>query len=214
MTTDRTATPPVRQRDPLALRMLIDVLALERRPWPETRPAYAAALLALGTRLDRVEARAEWYRWAVVEFGGLLMHRRALVRECRADALADITAEIAGTVLRFRSGLDDARRPNLRSMIRASIIWRAGDTIESHHERHARRAVPELRDDDRRAVGDPETAALAREAIDGLDRDNPAHRALMMVGIGFSVAEAARATGASRQQIYRAREGLTRQRPE
>ena len=71
------------------------------------------------------------------------------VRECRADALADLITELPGTLLRIRAGLDDGKRPHLASMLRAAFLWRSTDLLESVHLRHARRTMPELRDDDR-----------------------------------------------------------------
>ncbi len=208
MTTGPKSTPPVRQRDPTARRMLADVLALEGSRWPETRPAYAAALLRLATRCERIEARAEMYQWATVEFGGLLNQRSERVSECRADALADVVAEIAGTLLRFRSGLDDARWPNLTSMLRAAMLWTSTDIYRIRYERHTSRTAPELRDGDRPAVGRPDARTLANEVLALLADDARTSKALRLVGLGYSVAEAARRTGASRQQIYRARDEL------
>jgi len=211
MTTGPKSTPPVRQRDPTARRMLAGVLALEGSHWPETRPAYAAALLALATRCEQVEARAEMYRWGLAEFRGYLLDRSDRVSECRVDALADMATGIAGMLLRLRSGLNDDRRPNLASMLRKALIWIAKDIYRSRYERHASRTAPELRDNERPAVGRTDSRTLANEVL-ALLADEPGatrtSKSLRMVGLGYSIAEAARRTGASRQQIYRARDEL------
>lgn len=208
MTTGPKSTPSVRQRDPIARRLLTAALDLERAPWPAARSAYAAALLEFATRCERTDARAEVYRWAVAEFAAYFQHRSERVRACRVDALADLIAELAGTIARFRAGLDDSKRPHLVSMLRAAFLWRSTDLLESLHLRHARRLMPALRDDDRPTAGGPETTAMAREVLTLLDPADPNARALLLVGAGESVAEAARRTGLSRQQIYRVRARL------
>lgn len=208
MTTAPKSTPPVRQRDPTARRLLAVLLDLERAPWPAARSAYAAALLAFATRCERTDARADMYRWAVAEFAGYLQHRNAQVRECRIDALADLSTELPGTLLRFRAGLDDSKRPHLTSMLRAAFLWRSTDLLESLHLRHTRRTMPELRDDDRPTPGGPGTVTMAREVLALLDPADPHAHGLLRVAAGDSIAEAARRTGLSRQQIYRARARL------
>lgn len=208
MTTGSKPPPRSRQRDPAA-RRLFDVLRwLERHPWPATRRAYSATLIALANRCEQPAARSEMYGWALREFGGYLMHRNALVRECRADALADTFAALPGTLLRFRAGLDDMKRPHLVSMLKAAFVWRSTDILESTHHRHQRRTAPELRNDDRPAVGRADFTVEANEVLALLSGSVPTARALRLVGLGYSVAEAARRTGASRQQIYRARVSL------
>lgn len=197
----------MQRTDPIARRLLDNVLALERRPWPETRSAYADALLALGTQCERTEARAELHRWAMTTLGELLQHPNETMRECRVDAMADMVATLPGILFRFRSGLTDHRRPNATSMLRAWLIWRSGDIFESTHARHRRRwSSPDGRH--RVASDNPEMSTLAREVIDRLDRDKPTHQALMLVGLGESVAEAARRMGVSRQSTYRAWDDL------
>ena len=52
------------------------------------------------------------------------------------------------------------------------------------------------------------TVALAREVCARLAAGGAPERALLLIGQGESVAGAARRTGASRQQVYRARERL------
>jgi len=58
-------------------------------------------------------------------------------------------------------------------------------------------------------LASPETAAGAREVVRLLHRErDAASRGLLLHGLGETIAEAARRTGASRQQIYRCRERL------
>lgn len=208
MTIGPKSAPPARQRDPTARRMLADLLALEGSPWPEARPEYADALLAFATRCERIEAQAEMYRWARRELGGYLVHRDPRVRECRADALADAVATLPGLLLRFRAGLDDHRRPNLVSMLRAALLWASNDMLESRYRRHDRRERPARLDHEQAAVGRPDATLLIREVRDLLAGGARTSIALWLIGLGHAVAEAARQTGASRQAIYRARDAL------
>ncbi|MEZ4436244.1 MAG: helix-turn-helix domain-containing protein [bacterium] len=196
-----------RQRDPEARRLLAELEHLESAPWPATLDAYAAALLALGQRCERTHGMAEFHRWATARLAGLLNGRSAAWREWRADALADVTATIAGTLWAFRAGLHVSRRPNLLSMVRAAVIWRANDIAESLHHRHQRRrGVAEV--EHASAPADAFTTTFAREVCARLAAGAASDRALLLIGQGESIAEAARRTGASRQQVYRAREKL------
>ena len=103
---------------------------------------------------------------------------------------------------------------NLLSMLRAAVIWRANDIAESTHRRHARREVLSDGEGVARSVdfATPATAldeVQAREVCALLAADFSApSRALLLIGQGDSISEAARRTGASRQQVYRARELL------
>ena len=196
-----------RQHDPEARRLLAELEDLESAPWPATLDTYAAALLALGQRCEQAPGMAEFHRWSAARLSGLLNGRSPEWREWRADALADVTATIAGTLWAFRAGLDARRRPNLLSMVRAAVIWRANDIAESLNHRHQRRrGVAEV--EHATAPADAFTVAFAREVCARLAAGAAPDRALLMIGEGDSIAEAARRTGASRQQVYRARERL------
>ena len=200
-------TPTHRQHDPEARRLLTELENLESAPWPASFDAYAAALLALGQRCERTDGMAELHRWATMRLAGLLNGRSAAWREWRADALADVTATIAGTLWAFRAGLDARRRPNLLSMVRAAVIWRANDLAESLHHRHMRRRGA-VAVEHASAPGDAFTATFARTLCAQLAAGSAPDRALLLIGQGDSIAGAARRTGASRQQVYRARERL------
>ncbi|MEZ4437373.1 MAG: helix-turn-helix domain-containing protein [bacterium] len=196
-----------RQDDPEARRLLGEVERLESAPWPAALGDYGAALLALGERCERTSGMAEFHRWSAARLAGLLNGRSARWREWRADALADVTATIAGTLWAFRAGLDARRRPNLLSMVRAAVIWRANDIAESLHHRHERRRGSAV-GAERGAAADAFTVAFARGVCARLAAGPAPERALLLIGAGESIAEAARRTGASRQQVYRARERL------
>ncbi|MCA9608524.1 MAG: helix-turn-helix domain-containing protein [Myxococcales bacterium] len=197
-----------RQHDPEARRLLVELERLESSPWPATLDAYAAALLALGQRCEQPQGMAEFHRWSTARLAGLLNGRAPAWREWRSDALADVTATIAGTLWAFRAGLDARRRPNLLSMVRAAVIWRANDIAESLHHRHQRRRGRPAALEETASSADAFTVAFAREVCAQLAAGPAPEHALLLIGQGESIAEAARRTGASRQQVYRARERL------
>lgn len=208
MTTDRRATPLVRQHDPCAQRMLDALLRLERSPWPAAMQAYGSTLVALSVWCERHrEAKGEVYHWAMREIGGVLAVRGDARRACLTDALHEAVARVPGLLLRFRAGLTARKTPNLRSMLAAWVRWRGKDLLRSTWGRHADRGAAYVWDG-QVDPGRSDTSTLAHEVLALLDRDNPAHQALMLVGLGESMAEAARRTGASRQQVYRARDAL------
>jgi len=200
----------MRERDPTARRLLAEVLRLEEQTWPTVRSRYSTTLIALADRCAPKSGKAEVYRWAMRHIGGVLVERGERRRECLTDALHEAVALSPSILLQFRAGLDVGRRPNIRSMLAAWINWRGGDFFESRYRRHQRHAeavftrcpLPD-------AYASPEAGTSAREMIHRLWPDgDPASRGLLLHGAGHSIAEAARRTGASRQQIYRRRERL------
>lgn len=193
----------MRPTDPTAERLLRVVLCLESAPWPAALSAYDAGLLALTIRCEGPAAKAEVYRWFMREVGGALVVRGDERRARRVDAFHDAIATIDSLLLRFRAGLDPERRPNLRSMLVKWIEWRAKDHLRSDARHTSRRAA--YADDARAAPGNPYFAVRVAEVLALLDGAEPVDRALRLVGLGHTVSEAARLTGASRQQIYRAR---------
>lgn len=196
-----------RESDPEARRLLAEIERLEAEPWPDALDDYAAALLELGARCEQPAGTAEVYRWSARRLGALLNNGSPARRQLRADAHADIAATLPGTLWRCRAGLDPRRRPNLVSVLRAAVIWRANDIAESMHGRHARR-----QGDTPRPVGVARGSAFntvhAHEVCRRLAAGDASSRALLLVARGESIAEAARRLGVSRQQIYRARELL------
>lgn len=200
--------PTARQStDLVAERLLLTVLRLESAPWPAALRAYGAALLALAIRCERPSAKAEVYRWFLREAGGALRDRHESRRECLRDAFHDTIARMPGILMRCRAALDPARRPNLRSMLVAAIRWRANGLHRSVHGRHDTRRAPYI-GDDRRAAGTPDLVVEMREVLALVSGADPRYRALLLVGAGHTVAEAARLTGVSRQTIYRMRDLL------
>lgn len=199
----------MREHDPAARALLAELLRLEAQRWPAVRPAYSAVLLTLADRCSTKPAKAEVYRWALRHIGGVLVDRDARWRECLVDGFHEAVALAPSILLRFRAGLDRSRRPNLRSMLAAWIHWRARDFFRSRHDRYARRIqVMTARGLPRQEVASPWATAVARQMIERLADEGLPSRGLLLHGVGYSVAEAARRTGASRQQIYRRRARL------
>lgn len=196
----------MRPTDPAAERMLGVVLRLESAPWPGAQSAYGANLLALSTRCERPAAKAEIYRWFMREGGGALVSRHEERRADLRDAFHEMVAKIPWILLHFRAGLDADRRPNLKSMLVRWIGWRANGLYKSR-QRHASRRAP-YRLSDQLAPGGPDIAAQLGEVLALLDGADPVIRALRLVGLGHTIAGAARLTGVSRQKIYRARSAL------
>lgn len=181
---------------------------MESADWPKAMAAYGASLLALSVRCEQPSAKAEVYRWFMREAGGSLTafgdDRRAGLR----DAFHEMVARIPGLLLRFRAGLGSERSPNLKSMLVCWIRWRASE-LEASRRRYTSRAVP-VQLNDRAAPGRPDLTVHLAEVLALLDGADPTARALRLVGLGHTIAAAARLTGVSRQQIYRAREVLTK----
>lgn len=196
-----------------AVALIDEIERLEAGAWPAGMEAYRAALLALAVRCEvRPGAVAEVYRWAQRQVGGFLRAADPRLAECRADALVDAALGAMGLLLRWRAGVHASRRPNLGSMLRYRVRARGSDLFRSRHGRHhgaRRRRVSAAALDGVGAVtADPARVAFAAEVVALLDGEEPARRALLLVGAGVPIAEAARRTGASRQQVYRCREVL------
>lgn len=188
-----------REVDPEARRLLARAAEVERGPWPAGLAEYAATLTALSIRCEAKAGMAELLRW----IGRVTVHPSWA--ECHDDALHDVVVRAAGQLGRFRARLDPARRPNLRSMLARAVAWQARTLHTSHHGRHAAHRDHSIHFDRLGRIAgphDPEFEAAAREIWGLLDAAVPVDRALMLVGLGCSVAEAARTTGASRTRIY------------
>lgn len=202
----RATRRDMRPTDRVAERLLRVVLRLERAPWPGAQSAYAAALLALATRCHLPVAKAEVYRWFVCQAGGSLVAVGHGRRERLRDAFHDAVARLPEVLLRFRAGLDSGRRPNVRSMLVKWIYWRAGDLYSAEQRHDARKAIEQV--EDQPAPERTDATVELGEVLALLDGADPRQRALRLVALGHSVAHAARLTGASRQQVYRARDAL------
>lgn len=184
------------------------LVRLERAPWPPARPAYAAMLTALAIRTEvRSATVAEVYRWLSDGLGPLLAAGSGEVRRARREALTMVAVETAGLLHRFRASLDLAKRPNLLSMLSFQVRRRARDLLVVERRYHDR--FGGSWDWTPPAVGAwAEQMTFAAELVDILDTGEPVDCALLLVAQGYSIAAAARKTGASRQAIYRRRERL------
>jgi len=192
--------------DPLGSLLAIE----DSGPWPASRAKYQALLrgVAAGLRLRDERMRLQIYSWLGEELGGLLMCRDPRERRAREQALEDIALEDDTADALEWAAHRVGDRPNLLSFLRAKIIWRANDKLESLHHRHARRLqlVPDLTAIDCKLVARPHRASERRLVLEqllaGFEMTDVERRALGLVAQS-SVAEAARRTGRSRQQIYR-----------
>lgn len=202
-----------REQDPVARRMLATVQRLEAAPWPAAKQAYRAMLVALASRCEDPAAKSEVYRWFKRAAGGSLVVHGPDHRDCLRDAFHEAVARIPGLLLQFRAGLTNDRRPNIQSMLVAWIRWRANDLYRSLYLRHRGRqsqgvdAMTHLAS--LPAYDNPEIAVIAADICGLLVSDgSPPSHALLIVAQEYTIAEAARLTGASRQQIYRERQRL------
>lgn len=196
-----------READPRTRRLLTEALRLEGEPWPEVIEIYRATLFALALRCEFPPGQAEFYRWGRHVAHRLLTagRRRA---EYRHDALADIATRAFTRVLMWRAGVDHRRLPDIRSLLRRGIYWRAKDLARSTERRHWRnRALADV--SSLPAADSPHQSAVARSTIERLARDDsPPARALLLIASGETLASATRLTGASRSRIQRFREQL------
>lgn len=197
-----------REVDPEARRLLAELDRIEAGPWPAGLPDYAEALLALAVRCEAKVGKAEVYRWMLRELAGVIHARDGRWADARLDAVAVMATTSDGLLLRWRSTLDAARRPNLRSMAGALLGWRGNEIWTSRSARHAQRELPWQADLVVPIGARQETRVVAAEVCDVLEAGGPPERALLRLALGDSIAEAARRTGASRQQVYRARRRL------
>ncbi|MCB9553513.1 MAG: hypothetical protein H6705_16850 [Myxococcales bacterium] len=187
--------------------------------WPETMDEYAASVRALAAELRQSDPRRRQAAWQPLhdmlarELAPLLHPRGAAERQARRDAWNEMICDVPG----LASALDDAvakfraeREPNFISLFRARLIWKANDIIESEVRRHDRRV---------RSVADPhalrgqttaaqpsgcERRVLAQQIYaEFARRDAVSGRVFRLLMDDLPIAEIARRTGRSRQQIYR-----------
>jgi hypothetical protein len=164
--------------------------------------AYARALQALAEALAGADDGARGaadalHRWV----------EPATADGALADAAGDVFGDPAGLgrlLRRAAERIDGATRPNLRSMLRAKVIWRARDLERARRARAGREApmsaAPQAgRDPQARFV-----AALVVDRVVARFGDDPQLGPVLAALLGGStVAEAARKAGISRPAVYR-----------
>lgn len=191
---------------------IAELLAIEHAgTWPAGLPAYRRGLDALAEALGRQDPIVRWsvYCWLEAELGGLLHHRSALLRQVRREALEDVVLDgelIADKLTQAAERLCPARQPNILSFMRAMVIWRANDIVRWRHRRHDERLQFQAAPVDTRIPSSWSRAIHATtlgQLLAGFDFTRAEAKVIDLLADGESVAEAARRTGRSRQQIYR-----------
>lgn len=196
-----------------------ELLAIEaRRDWPAGYAGYRDALEALALALEKQDPGVRWdlYAWLVSELGGLLQCRDERERRARREAIEDVAFDyemMVPKLMRAAGRLKPARRPNLLSWLRATVLWRASDTIESLDRRHDRRLVlAPIKPLTELSLLDPrcghswrrlQHATELAQLLGSFDLTPVEMDAMRLLAYDSSIAEAARETGRSRQQIYR-----------
>lgn len=217
--TNRTAPKVELLRSPGS--PLHTLLAIESSgDWPARLPDYRRELLRYvaalrGDAAERAACQDELKALLEDELGGLLASRDIAERSARRDAFNEMVADtdaLAEAMELAAHRLSPARAPNMISFLRAKLIWRANDILESDTRRHSRRVTSaadplSLATLDQRTVHEaPRTTRriLLRQILETFaDGDPTGARILEGLMEGESIAELARRTGRSRQQIYR-----------
>lgn len=200
------------------LQSLLDIEATGQWPGALVRyqrelESYVAALRGAAT--DRRRCQLELKSLLEAELGGLLVCRDPAERSARVDAfnlLVSDTEALAEAMELASTRLSRKRRPNMISFLRAKLIWKANDILESETRRHRRRVVAsaspfDQAPDEVRVVRESRQTrdrVLIRQVLDSFEEIEPmSGRILSGLMEGESIAELARRTGRSRQQIYR-----------
>lgn len=110
----------MRRFDEAVLSGLDGLIGLESAEWPVSRSAYEECLLAVAIDCESQAGQASVYMWLTRPEAGLLPWY-ADRSEVWIDAVHDAVTRASGLLLRFRAGLDDRVRPNLRSMMRRTL---------------------------------------------------------------------------------------------
>lgn len=200
---------------PLAI--LTDIEA--RKAWPECLELYRETMLSIARDLRsdgprREERRLELQVLLERELQALLMCRQENERRARRDALNELVSDVMGLAesLEAASGkLTEHRAPNFVSFFKAKLIWKANDVLESEYRRHERRVYPvadpySLRPIESQSVPGArrnERRVLVREIFATFGGDPTDSAVLVGLMQDVPIAEIARRTGRSRQQIYR-----------
>ncbi|MEZ4436623.1 MAG: hypothetical protein R3F65_29840 [bacterium] len=200
---------------PLAI--LTDIEA--RRAWPECLELYRETMLSMARDLRsdgprREQRRHELHVLLEHELHALLMCRAESDRRARRDAFNELVSDVEGLAESLEAAsrkLTARRPPNFVSFFKAKLIWKANDVLESEYRRHERRVYP---------VADPlslrpielqslpgarrnERRVLVREIFETFGSDPIDAAVLVGLMQDVPIAEIARRTGRSRQQIYR-----------
>ena len=155
-----------------------------------------------------------FYKWMCKEYAAYLFNRSERVMETRLAALHFMVSH-RGFLFQGLSMVGsrwDHKRPNLISFLRAKLVWRASGIQESDFSRHERRmrlspdphALLPVEDRSLPGARASEEHTLVRQIIETFGPENPAFITIFNgIMADLSVAELARQTGLSRQQIYR-----------
>lgn len=188
--------------------------------WPDELERYRYIMSQLASELEGPEPMrgvrlVEMRTLLERELGALLQTRDEQERVARRDAFNEIVSDAEGlseALDQAASRLTPDKAPNLISFFRAKLIWKANDILESEIRRHARRvkAVPDphvLRPVEQRIVPGArhtQRRILIQQVMQAFGEADPVNGTIL-AGLmeGESIAELARRTGRSRQQIYR-----------
>lgn len=201
-----------------ALALLTDLE--DNHPWPGSIEPYRETMLLIARDLRSEGPRREYRRREMQdmlarELQALLLSRDENERSARRDAFNEIVSDTLGLAeaLEAASGkLSVERAPNFVSFFKAKLIWKANDILESEYRRHERRVRPVadphlLRPIEQRTLPGArpnERRVLVRQIMETFAREDPVN-ATILTGLmaDTPIAELARRTGRSRQQIYR-----------
>lgn len=188
----------------------------------EAARRYARALRALADALRdrrcRERTQEELIRWLLQAVGLEALEdvvgRRTAWEEAQWDAVVDLVADATALAdfleqVAERLGASRPRNLNLRSLLRARVVWRARDKLRRREALQKRRAESARGDEQARVASRGEqqrwVAALVVQRVARRAEEEDAEMVEALAGLleGRSVSEVSRRTGLSRQQIYR-----------
>lgn len=210
------AEPVSEASSPLAILAEIE----DHAPWPESLGRYRDTMLSMAHDLRSVGSQRELRRRELQdlfarELQALLLCRDENERSARRDAFNEMVSDTLGLADALEAAsakLTEQRPPNFVSFFKAKLIWKANDILESEYRRHERRVRPvadphSLRPIELRTLPGArrnERRVLVRQIIETFGQEDPVN-VTILAGLmaDVSIAELARRTGRSRQQIYR-----------
>lgn len=210
------AEPVSEASSPLAI--LADIE--DNAPWPGSLGRYRDTMLSIAIDLrsdgpSRELRRREMQDMLARELQAFLLCRDENERSARRDAFNEIVSDTLGLAEALEAAsnkLTAERAPNFVSFFKAKLIWKANDILESEYRRHERRARPvadphSLRPVEQRTLPGArrnERRVLVRQIMETFGREDPVYVTILSgLMADVSIAELARRTGRSRQQIYR-----------